>query len=101
MLRRVPSGKWQDPVIQLLPLRNGDFRAARGALEYRGSGRPLAEWSAPHDFLAGRFDHLEVPLIRIECLTSFLVFSTSRPLERHWHSSAPSFPHTSGYARRS
>src|SRR6266852_1823227 len=37
----LPSREWQDPVVRLLPLGNGDLRAARRALEYRSSHRSL------------------------------------------------------------
>src|SRR5258708_34303543 len=41
VLRRVSLEKRQDSILQLLPLGNGDLRAARSAVEYRSSHRSL------------------------------------------------------------
>ncbi len=41
VLRRVSLEKRQDSILQLLPLGNGDLRAAGGAVEYRSSHRSI------------------------------------------------------------
>jgi hypothetical protein len=41
VLRRVSLEKRQDSILQLLPLANGDLRAAGRAVEYRSSHRSI------------------------------------------------------------